>query len=95
MTALLALAKADAILLWGPADRTLIAVSIVGTWLARQGSPGSRSPPPASDRCCRTAGKQQSPGNARRLCPLSFWLGPDRAPGPPGRGTNQADGAPS
>ena len=37
MTALLALAKADAILLWDPADRTLIAANIVGTWLAPTG----------------------------------------------------------
>ena len=37
MTALLALAKADTILLWDPADRTLIAANIVGTWLAATG----------------------------------------------------------
>ena len=37
MTALLALARADAILLWDPADRTLIAANIVGTWLATTG----------------------------------------------------------
>jgi hypothetical protein len=37
MTALLALAKADAILLWDPSDRTLIAANIVGTWLAPTG----------------------------------------------------------
>jgi len=37
ITALLALAKADAILLWDPADRTLIAANIVGTWLAPAG----------------------------------------------------------
>ncbi len=37
MTALLALAKADAILLWDPAGRTLIAANIVGTWLAPTG----------------------------------------------------------
>jgi hypothetical protein len=37
MTALLALAKADAIMLWDPADRTLIAANIVGTWLAPTG----------------------------------------------------------
>ena len=37
MTALLALAQADTILLWDPADRTLIAASIVGTWLAPTG----------------------------------------------------------
>ena len=37
MTALLALAKTDAILLWDPADRTLIAANIVGTWLAPTG----------------------------------------------------------
>lgn len=37
MTALLALAKADTILLWDPADRTLIAANIVGTWLAPTG----------------------------------------------------------
>ena len=37
MTALLALAKADAILLWDPADRRLIAANVVGTWLAPTG----------------------------------------------------------
>jgi hypothetical protein len=37
MTALLTLAKADAILLWDPSDRTLIAANIVGTWLAPTG----------------------------------------------------------
>ena len=37
MTALLALAKAGAILLWDPADRTLIAANVVGTWLAPTG----------------------------------------------------------
>ena len=37
MTALLSLAKADAILLWDPSDRTLIAANIVGTWLAPTG----------------------------------------------------------
>ena len=37
MTALLTLARADAILLWDPADRTLIAANIVGTWLAPTG----------------------------------------------------------
>ncbi|HEV2936245.1 MAG TPA: hypothetical protein VGY96_24245 [Streptosporangiaceae bacterium] len=37
MTALLALAKAGTILLWDPADRTLIAANIVGTWLAPTG----------------------------------------------------------
>ena len=37
MTALLALARADAILLWDPADRRLIAANIVGTWLAPTG----------------------------------------------------------
>jgi len=37
MTALLAVAKADAILLWDPANRTLIAANIVGTWLAPTG----------------------------------------------------------
>jgi hypothetical protein len=49
MTALLALARADAILLWDPADRTLIAANVVGTWLAPTGvtrvtvtSPGPR-----------------------------------------------------
>lgn len=30
---LLALARADAILLWDPTNRTLIAANIVGTWL--------------------------------------------------------------
>jgi hypothetical protein len=37
MTALLTLAKADAILLWDPVGRTLIAANIVGTWLAPTG----------------------------------------------------------
>jgi hypothetical protein len=37
MTARLALAKADTILLWDPADHTLIAANIVGTWLAPAG----------------------------------------------------------
>jgi hypothetical protein len=37
MTALLALARADAILLWDPADRTLIAANVIGTWLAPAG----------------------------------------------------------
>lgn len=37
MTALLALAKADTILLWDPKDRTLIAANIIGTWLAPTG----------------------------------------------------------
>lgn len=37
MTALLALAKAGAILLWDPEDRTLIAANIVGTWIAPTG----------------------------------------------------------
>jgi hypothetical protein len=48
MTALLALARSDAILLWDPADRRLIVANIVGTWLAPTGvtrvtvtSPGS------------------------------------------------------
>jgi hypothetical protein len=35
MTALLSLARADTILLWDPANRTLIAGNIVGTWLER------------------------------------------------------------
>lgn len=37
MTALLALAQADAILLWDPEGRTLIAANIVGTWLMPTG----------------------------------------------------------
>lgn len=37
MTALLSLAQTDAILLWDPAARTLIAANIVGTWLAPTG----------------------------------------------------------
>jgi hypothetical protein len=37
LTALLAMAKADAILLWDPADRTLIAANVVGTWIAPAG----------------------------------------------------------
>jgi hypothetical protein len=37
MTALLAMAKTDVILLWDPEDQTLIAANIVGTWLAPTG----------------------------------------------------------
>ena len=37
MTSLLALARSDAILLWDPEDRTLIAANVVGTWLAPAG----------------------------------------------------------
>jgi hypothetical protein len=37
MAALLALAKADAILLWDPTARTLIAANIVGTWITPTG----------------------------------------------------------
>lgn len=37
MTALLALVAADTILLWDPANRTLIAANIVGTWLTTTG----------------------------------------------------------
>ncbi len=37
MTALLALAKADAILLWDPEARTLIGANVIGTWLAPTG----------------------------------------------------------
>jgi hypothetical protein len=37
LTALLAMAQANAILLWDPADRTLIAANIVGTWIAPAG----------------------------------------------------------
>jgi len=37
VTALLALARADVILLWDPEDRTLIAANIVGTWIAPTG----------------------------------------------------------
>ena len=37
MTALLALAKDGAILMWDSADRTLIAANVVGTWLAPTG----------------------------------------------------------
>jgi hypothetical protein len=37
MTALLALAKADTILLWDPTNRTLIAANVIGTWLAPTG----------------------------------------------------------
>src|SRR6266566_4669758 len=33
MRALIALAQADTILLWDPADRTLIAANLVGSWL--------------------------------------------------------------
>ena len=37
MTALLALAAADTILLWDPANRTLIGANVVGTWLRATG----------------------------------------------------------
>ena len=37
MTALLTLARSEAILLWDPEDRTLIAANVVGTWLAPTG----------------------------------------------------------
>jgi hypothetical protein len=37
LTALLALAQADTILLWDPPNQTLIAANIVGTWLALTG----------------------------------------------------------
>lgn len=37
MTALLALARADTILLWDPTNRTLIAANVVGTWLTTTG----------------------------------------------------------
>lgn len=33
VTTLLDLARSDAILLWDPANRTLIAANIIGTWL--------------------------------------------------------------
>jgi hypothetical protein len=33
VTALVALAQADTILLWDPANRTLIVANIIGTWL--------------------------------------------------------------
>lgn len=37
MTALVALAQADTILLWDPTNRTLIAANVVGTWLTTTG----------------------------------------------------------
>ena len=37
LTALLALAKTNVILLWDPAVRTLIAANVVGTWIAPTG----------------------------------------------------------
>ena len=37
LTALLALAKPDVVLLWDPAVRTVIAANIVGTWIAPTG----------------------------------------------------------
>ena len=37
MTALIALTQADTVLLWDPADRTLIAANLVGTWLSPGG----------------------------------------------------------
>ena len=37
LTALLAMAKTDVILLWDPEAQTLIAANIVGTWLAASG----------------------------------------------------------
>ena len=45
MTALIALTQADTVLLWDPADRTLIAANVVGTmpWTERaQPSPPAR-----------------------------------------------------
>jgi hypothetical protein len=33
MTALIALTQAGTVLLWDPADRTLIAANVVGSWL--------------------------------------------------------------
>ena len=35
ITALVALAKADTVLLWDPTNQTLIVANIVGTWLPR------------------------------------------------------------
>lgn len=37
VTALLALAAADTILLWDPENRTVIAANVVGTWLTTTG----------------------------------------------------------
>ena len=37
VTALLALARMDVVLLWDPTNRTLIAANVVGTWLAPAG----------------------------------------------------------
>ena len=37
VTALLALARSDVILLWDPENRTLIAANVVGTWIAPTG----------------------------------------------------------
>jgi protein-tyrosine-phosphatase len=53
MPALLALAQAErdagAILLWDPANRTLIAANIIGTWLAPTGLTRVAAPGPASE----------------------------------------------
>jgi hypothetical protein len=43
VTALLALARADVILLWDPEGRTLIAANVVAPGSLRPGSPASRS----------------------------------------------------
>jgi hypothetical protein len=37
LTPLLAIAQSDAILLWDPEHRTLIAANIIGTWIAPAG----------------------------------------------------------
>jgi hypothetical protein len=43
MTALVALAQADTVLVWDPADRTLIAADLRGTmpWTEGAGAPGT------------------------------------------------------
>ena len=44
MTALIALTQADTVPAWDPADRTLIAASVIGTmpWIKRSQAPGSK-----------------------------------------------------
>lgn len=43
-TALVALSQAGTVLLWDPADRTLIAANVVGQWLPDPWTSTSRSP---------------------------------------------------
>jgi hypothetical protein len=59
VTALLALAKTNVILLWDPDNRTLIAANLVGTWLEETGSGIARVREPA-DRASLTTGASPS-----------------------------------